>query len=78
MPDSSAIPEPTKKILLILLESVGCFMDMESGNTYPANLDDTPDMSVCYHITDIESDEWFENLSVLDMRRIINYAKWGK
>ena len=49
------------------LESVGCFLDADSGLTYPALTDNTPDLANPVHLDDIdEDDEWFTTLSAAD------------
>ena len=58
---------------LMSFDSIGCHVDMETGNTYPTNIDGTPDLgeNVECNLLDIENDEWFENLSPEDTKQLI-------
>ena len=47
---------------LIELESVGSFIDKESGITYPALINGKPDLEGEVHLLDCDS-EWFSFLS---------------
>jgi hypothetical protein len=47
------------------LESVGCYIEKTTGNTYPINSDGTPDLMSDVFIDDC-SDEWLEALSSKD------------
>ena len=58
---------------MILLESVGTYLDTNNGMTYPANSDNTPDMTAPYHLNDIEQDEWMLSLSEEDFDVVANY-----
>jgi|TARA_B100000073_G_scaffold343679_1_gene348962 hypothetical protein len=51
---------------LIELESVGCCIDTKTGMTYPMYADGTHDEEMGCHLEDIETDEWFDALSVTD------------
>jgi hypothetical protein len=46
---------------VLILESVGSCVD-EGGNTYPLNVDRTPDIDNPVHFSECES-EWFDKLS---------------
>ena len=58
---------------MILLESVGTYLDTNNGMTYPANNDNTPDMAAPYHLNDIEQDEWMLSLSEEDFDVVARY-----
>tara|TARA_Y100000310_G_scaffold281177_1_gene301500 strand:+ start:874 stop:1104 length:231 start_codon:yes stop_codon:yes gene_type:complete len=59
---------------MVLLESVGTYLDTDNGMTYPANADDTPDMDNPYPLEDIEDgDEWMLALSGKDFDVVANY-----
>ena len=58
---------------MILLESVGTYLDTNNGMTYPANSDNTPDMTAPYHLNDIEQDEWMLSLSEEDFDVVARY-----
>ena len=58
---------------MVLLESVGTYLDTNNGMTYPANSDNTPDMTAPYHLNDIEQDEWMLSLSEEDFDVVANY-----
>ena len=58
---------------MILLDSVGTFLDTDNGMTYPANIDDTPDMDNPYPLEDIEEDEWMLALSEEDFNVVADY-----
>ena len=51
---------------MILLESVGTYLDTNNGMTYPAYIDNKPDMENGHPINDIEEDEWMLSLSEED------------
>ena len=51
---------------LIELESVGSFIDKESGITYPALINGKPDLEGEVHLLDCDS-EWFSFLSEDDL-----------
>jgi|TARA_R100000479_G_C6208660_1_gene137376 hypothetical protein len=59
---------------MILLDSVGTFIDIKTNITYPANIDSTPDMDNPLHLDEIESNEWFESLSAEDSEVV--YGGW--
>ena len=58
---------------MILLESVGAFLDTDHGMTYPANMDDTPDLENGLPLRDIEEDEWMNALSEEDFDVVARY-----
>ena len=58
---------------LIELESVGSFIDKESGITYPALINGKPDLEGEVHLLDCDS-EWFSFLSE-DDRAIVDKIK---
>ena len=65
---------------MILLDSVGTFLDTDSGNTYPAEVNDsgttrtyTPDLDNGYPLSDIKEDEWMLTLSDEDFDVVANY-----
>ena len=58
---------------MVLLESVGTYLDTNNGMTYPAISDNTPDMPAPYHLNDIEQDEWMLSLSEEDFDVVANY-----
>ena len=65
---------------MILLDSVGTFLDTDSGNTYPAEVTDsgttrtyTPDLDNGYPLSDIKEDEWMLALSDEDFDVVANY-----
>lgn len=65
---------------MILLDSVGTFLDTDNGNTYPAQVTDsgttrcyTPDLDNPYPVSDIEEVEWFDNLNQTDFVVVTDY-----
>ena len=65
---------------MVLLDSVGTFLDTDNGMTYPAEVNDsgttrtyTPDMDNGYPLSDIEAVEWFDNLSKTDFNVVADY-----
>ena len=58
---------------MVLLESVGTYLDTNNGMTYPANVNNTPDMSNPYPLSDIEQDEWMLSLSEEDFDVVAGY-----
>ena len=65
---------------MILLDSVGTFLDTDSGITYPAEVNDsgttrtyTPDLDNGYPLSDIKEDEWMLTLSDEDFDVVANY-----
>ena len=56
---------------LVLLKSVGTFLDKKNKMTYPAYKNNTPDLSegVAVHLKEC-SDEWYEALSAYDKKII--------
>jgi hypothetical protein len=50
---------------ILELKSVGCFLDTETGDTFPCLVNGEPDKSdgVTVHLLDIIVDEWFDMLS---------------
>ena len=64
---------------MVLLESVGTFLDTDNGLTYPAEVNDsgftrtyTPDLDNPYSLEDIE-DEWSLALSKEDFKVVSTY-----
>ena len=58
---------------MILLESVGTYLDTNNGMTYPAYIDNKPDMENGHPINDIEEDEWMLSLSDEDFDVVARY-----
>jgi len=65
---------------MILLDSVGTFLDTDNGITYPAEVNDsgftrtfTPDLDNPYPLEDIKEDEWVSSLSEEDFDVVTNY-----
>ena len=65
---------------MVLLESVGTFLDTDNGLTYPAEVNDsgftrtyTPDFDNPYPLEDIKEDEWVLSLSKEDFDVVSNY-----
>ena len=65
---------------MVLLDSVGTFLDTDNGMTYPAEVNDsgttrtyTPDLDNGYPLSDIEAVEWFDNLSKTDFNVVADY-----
>ena len=55
---------------LIELESVGSFIDKESGITFPTLENGNPDFSNPFHVEDFEDYEWFDALSKKDKKMV--------
>ena len=65
---------------MVLLESVGTFLDTDNGLTYPAEVNDsgftrtyTPDLDNPYSLEDIKEDEWVLSLSKEDFKVVSTY-----
>ena len=58
---------------MILLESVGTYLDTNNGMTYPAYIDNKPDMENGHPINDIEEDDWMLSLSEEDFDVVAKY-----
>ena len=65
---------------MVLLESVGTFLDTDNGLTYAAEVNDsgftrtfTPDLDNPYPLEDIKEDEWMLSLSEEDDDVVANY-----
>ena len=65
---------------MVLLESVGTFLNTDNGLTYPAEVNDsgftrtfTPDLDNPYPLEDIKEDEWVLSLSKEDFEVVSTY-----
>ena len=58
---------------MVLLDSVGTFLDTDNGMTYPANVDNTPDMECGIPLEDIKENEWVGALSDEDFDVVADY-----
>ena len=65
---------------MVLLDSVGTFLDTDNGMTYPAEVNDsgttrtyTPDLDSGYPLSDIKEDEWMSALSDEDFNVVADY-----
>ena len=65
---------------MVLLESVGTFLDTDNGLTYPAKVKDsgftrtyTADLDNPYPLEDIKEDEWVLSLSKEDFKVVSTY-----
>ena len=63
----------TKGNEMILLESVGTYLDTTNGMTYPAYINNEPDLENGHPVNDIEEDEWMLSLSEEDFDVVANY-----
>ena len=66
--------------IMVLLESVGTFLDTDNGLTYPAEVNDSgftrtfsPDLDNPYPLEDIKEDEWVLSLSKEDFDIVSSY-----
>ena len=65
---------------MVLLESVGTWLDTDNGLTYPTEVNDsgftrtfTPDLDNPYPLEDIKEDEWVLSLSKEDFDIVSSY-----